>query len=191
MSESEVLVGFGSNLGDRSNLINRALKAISRLPETSLLKLSSLYETAPVGYLDQGAFLNGVVQLETSMPASELLGRLLAIEKSLGRERIERWGPRTVDLDILFFADRIIDEVDLIVPHPEMARRLFVLEPLCEIVPDWIHPGLCETVSALLNKHQISNPLEEPCRLVSSPLDVAHSKEKVADGIFYRYSESG
>jgi len=191
MSESEVLVGFGSNLGDRSRLINRALKAISRLPETSLLKLSSLYETAPVGYLEQGAFLNGIVQLKTLMSASELLACLLAIEKSLGRERIERWGPRTVDLDILFFADRIIDEVDLIVPHPEMARRLFVLEPLCEIVPDWIHPVLCETVSALLNKHQISNPLEEPCRLVSSPLDVAHSKEKVEDGIFYRYSESG
>jgi len=190
MSESEVLVGFGSNLGDRSLLINRALKALSCLSQTTLIKLSSLYETAPVGYLEQGAFLNGVVQLRTSMSASELLVCLLAIEKSLGRERLERWGPRTVDLDILFFADQVITETDLLVPHPELARRLFVLEPLCEIVPDLIHPVSGEAVSVLLNKHQISNPLEEPCRLVSAPLDIAQSKEKADDGIFYRYSES-
>ncbi len=191
MSESEVLVGFGSNLGDRSSLINRALQALSRLPQTSLEKLSSLYETAPVGYLEQGAFLNGAAQLKTSMSASQLLVALLAIEKSLGRERLKRWGPRTVDLDILFFADRIINETDLLVPHPELVRRLFVLEPLAEIVPDWIHPVYGETVAALLNKHQISNPLEGPCRLVSAPLDIAQSKEKADDGIFYRYSESG
>ncbi len=191
MSESEVLIGFGSNLGDRSHSINRALQALFRLAETSLLKLSSLYETAPVGYLEQGAFLNGVVQLKTTLSASQLLTTLLAIEKSLGRERLQRWGPRTVDLDILFFADRVINEADLLVPHPEIVRRLFVLEPLCEIVPDLVHPVNGETVADLLNKHQMSNPLEEPCRMVSAPLDIAQSKEKADDGIFYRYSESG
>lgn len=191
MSESEVLIGFGSNLGDRTRLINQALKALSELSQTSLTKLSSLYETAPVGYLEQGAFLNGVARIRTSLSAPVLLGQLLKIEKSLGRERLERWGPRTVDLDILFFADKIIDEVDLVVPHPELVNRLFVLEPLSEIVPDWQHPKFCETVSVLLNKFQQSHPLEEPCHLLSAPVDVTLSKEKVNDGIFYRYSESG
>ncbi|MCK5679261.1 2-amino-4-hydroxy-6-hydroxymethyldihydropteridine diphosphokinase [bacterium] len=190
MSESEVFVGFGSNLGDRSTLINQALKAVAGLPQTSIKKLSSLYETAPVGYLEQGAFLNGVVQIVTSLTASELLAHLLLIEKSLGRERVERWGPRTVDLDILFYGDQIIDEDDLVVPHSELVRRLFVLEPLCEIVPNWLHPEFCEAVSVLLNKYQQSHPLEEPCHMVSPPLDVSLSKEKVSNGIFYRYSES-
>ncbi len=190
MSESDALIGFGSNLGDRAHLINQALQALSELPQTSLLKLSSLYETAPVGYLEQGAFLNGVVCIRTALPAETLLQRLLKIENSLGRKRIERWGPRTVDLDILFFGDRIINTVDLVVPHPELVRRLFVLEPLNEIIPNWQHPKLCETVSVLLNKFQQSHPLEESCRLLSAPVDVALSKEKVNDGIFYRYSES-
>jgi len=190
MSESEVLVGFGSNLGDRAHLINQALQALSELPQTSLMKLSSLYETAPVGYLEQGAFLNGVACIKTALPAAILLQHLLKIENSLGRKRIERWGPRTVDLDIIFFGDRIITEVDLVVPHPELVRRLFVLEPLNEIVPDWQHPERGETVSVLLNKFQQSHPLEEPCRLLSAPVEDALSKEKVNDGIFYRYSES-
>ncbi len=190
MSESEALIGFGSNLGDRAHLINQALQALSELPQTALTKLSSLYETAPVGYLEQGAFLNGVACIRTALPAAALLKHLLAIEKSLGRKRIERWGPRTVDLDIIFFGDRIINDVDLVVPHPELIRRLFVLEPLNEIVPDWQHPELCESVSVLLNKFQQSHPLEEPCRLLSAPVDDALSKEKVNDGIFYRYSES-
>jgi 2-amino-4-hydroxy-6-hydroxymethyldihydropteridine diphosphokinase len=131
-----------------------------------------------------------VACVRTALPAAALLKYLLEIEKSLGRKRIERWGPRTVDLDIIFFGDRIIDEVDLVVPHPELVRRLFVLEPLNEIVPDWLHPGLGETVSVLLNNFQQSHPLEEPCRLLSAPVDVVLSKEKVNDGIFYRYSES-
>ena len=190
MSESEVLIGFGSNMGDRASLINQALQALSELSQISLVKLSSLYETAPVGYLEQGAFLNGVACVRTILPAATLLKRLLEIEKSLGRNRIERWGPRTVDLDILFFGDQIIAEADLVVPHPELVRRLFVLEPLCEIVPNWQHPELCEAVSVLLNKFQQSHPLEEPCRLLSAPVDVALSKERVNDGIFYRYSES-
>ncbi len=188
MSESDVVVGFGSNLGDRVQLINQALQALSELPRTALTKLSSLYETAPVGYLEQGAFLNGVVCIRTALPAAALLKSLLEIEKSLGRKRVERWGPRTVDLDIIFFADRIIKEIDLVVPHPELVRRLFVLEPLCDMVPDWQHPEHCETVSVLLSKFQQSHPAEEPCRWLSAPVDGALSKEKVNDGIFYRYS---
>ncbi len=190
MSESEVVIGFGSNLGDRAGLVNQALQALSELPRTTLTKLSSLYETVPVGYLEQGAFLNGVACVKTALPAAALLKSLLEIEKSLGRERIARWGPRTVDLDIIFFADRIINEVDLVVPHPELTRRLFVLEPLCEIAPVWRHPELDETVSVLLNKFQQSHPEAEPCRRLCAPVDGVLVKEKVNDGIFYRYSES-
>jgi 2-amino-4-hydroxy-6-hydroxymethyldihydropteridine diphosphokinase len=190
MAESEVLIGFGSNLGDRLQLINQALTALSNLPRVHMAKLSSLYETAPVGYLEQGAFLNGVVQIRTSLSASELLPALLAIETSLGRKRTERWGPRTVDLDILFYAGQIITGAELSIPHPELVRRLFVLEPLCEIVPGWIHPEYCETVTVLLHKYQMSCPLEEPCRLVGIPVDAARIREKEKDGIFYRYCES-
>ena len=188
MFECEISIGFGSNLGDRCAFINRALQALSDLPMTSLKKLSSLYETAPVGYLDQGAFLNGVVLVKSSLTALELLGRLLAIENSLGRVRKERWGPRTIDLDILFYGDNIIDEVDLQVPHPELGKRLFVLEPLHEIASIWLHPRCGGTISELLHKYQLSNPEEVPCKIVAGPPEVA--LDEVRDGIFYRYGQS-
>ena len=188
MSECEVLIGFGSNLGDRRALINQALQALSDLSATSLKTLSSLYETAPVGYLEQGAFLNGVVLVKSSLAASELLTQLLAIENSLGRVRKERWGPRTIDLDILFYGNKIIDEVDLVVPHPEIAERIFVLEPLNEIAPIWRHPQLGGTISELLHKYQLSHPEEVPCEIVAVPPEVA--LDEVRDGIFYRYSQS-
>ncbi len=187
ISACDLLIGFGSNLGDRCLLINQALQALSELPTTSLRELSSLYETAPVGYLDQGAFLNGVVLVKSSLTALELLERLLVIENSLGRVRKERWGPRTIDLDILFYGDKIIDEVDLLVPHPELGKRLFVLEPLHEIASTWLHPQFGGTISELLNKYQLSNPEEVPCRIVAGPPEVA--LDEVRDGIFYRYGQ--
>ena len=187
MPECKVFIGFGSNLGNRCALINQALQALSDLPTISLKKLSSLYETAPVGYLEQGAFLNGAILIKSSLAASELLERLLAIENTLGRVRKERWGPRTIDLDILFYGDQIIDEVDLLVPHPELGKRLFVLEPLHEIASTWLHPRFGGTISELLHKYQLSNPEEVPCRIVAGPPEVA--LDEVRDGIFYRYSQ--
>ena len=188
MPECKVFIGFGSNLGDRCALINQALQALSDLPTTSLKKLSSLYETAPVGYLEQGAFLNGVILIKSSLAASGLLEQLLAIENSLGRVRKERWGPRTIDLDILFYGDQVLDEVDLIVPHPELDKRIFVLEPLHEIAPAWRHPRLGGTISELLYQYQLKHPEEVPCRIVAAPPGV--TLNEVRDGIFYRYGQS-
>ena len=187
MSLHEVFIGFGSNLGDRCALINQALLALSRLPTTSLEKLSSLYETAPVGYLEQDSFLNGVVLVKGSLKASDLLERLLEIESSLGRVRKERWGPRTIDLDILFYGDAIIDAPDLHVPHPELFKRIFVLEPLYEIAPVWLHPGFGGTISELLHQYQLNHPKEEACRIVARSPGV--DLNEVSDGIFYRYGQ--
>ncbi|MBN2809343.1 MAG: 2-amino-4-hydroxy-6-hydroxymethyldihydropteridine diphosphokinase [Deltaproteobacteria bacterium] len=188
MSINEVFIGFGSNLGDRCALINKALSALAVLPATFLVKLSSLYETAPVGYLEQGAFLNGVIQVRSGLSAPALLERLLAIENTLGRVRKERWGPRTIDLDILFYGAAVISSPDLLVPHPELVRRRFVLEPLCEIAPAWRHPQLTVTIAELLHQYQLNNPDEIPCRIVAGALPVV--SHEVTDGIFYRYGQS-
>lgn len=188
MSEGKIFIGFGSNLGDRSALINQALQSLSDLPTTTIIKLSSLYETVPVGYLEQGGFLNGVVLVQSCLTAFELLERLLAIENQLGRVRKERWGPRTIDLDILFYGDSLIDEVALQVPHPELGKRLFVLEPLCELAPTWVHSQLDGTISELLYQYKLKYPEEVPGLIVAAP--PKFELNEVRDGIFYRYSQS-
>jgi 2-amino-4-hydroxy-6-hydroxymethyldihydropteridine diphosphokinase len=132
-------VGLGSNLGDREDNLRRALE---RLQELGPLRVSSIRETDPVGITDQPRFLNAVVELETDLPARELLERLLAIERELGRDRAEevRWGPRTIDLDLLLYGGETIDEPGLTVPHPRLAEREFVLEPLLELDPQLALP---------------------------------------------------
>jgi 2-amino-4-hydroxy-6-hydroxymethyldihydropteridine diphosphokinase len=127
-------VGLGSNLGDREENIRRALE---RLEELGSVRASGVRETDPVGVTDQPKFLNAVAELETGLPARELLERLLEIERQLGRNRAAetRWGPRTIDLDLLLFGDETIDEPGLTVPHPRLAERRFVLEPLHELDP--------------------------------------------------------
>jgi 2-amino-4-hydroxy-6-hydroxymethyldihydropteridine diphosphokinase len=127
-------IGLGSNLGDRARHI---ADAVAALVETgSLVRASSLYETAPVGGPKQGPYLNAVAVIDTDLSAQELLNRCLAVERDQGRERRERWGPRTLDLDILLYGDQVIDEESLRVPHPRMIERRFVLEPLLEVWPD-------------------------------------------------------
>ncbi len=185
-SEREVFIGFGSNLGDRWKLINQAIEAVTGLPQSRLVKLSSLYETAPVGYLDQGAFLNGVLQLRSLLPPRRLLEQLLAIESRLGRVRVERWGPRTIDLDIIIIGDEIIDREELKVPHPEMAGRRFVLEPLAELAPDLVHPVKQQTITEILNQFCQANPAAEAAFVVAPPVEAVH---EVKDGIFYRYRQ--
>jgi 2-amino-4-hydroxy-6-hydroxymethyldihydropteridine diphosphokinase len=132
-------IGLGSNLGDREGNLRAAL---ARLTELGEVRASSFRETDPVGVTDQPKFLNAAAELSTDLPARDLLDALLAIERDLGRDRAreERWGPRTLDLDLLLYGDDVIDEPGLTVPHPRLAERRFVLEPLHELAPGLLLP---------------------------------------------------
>jgi 2-amino-4-hydroxy-6-hydroxymethyldihydropteridine diphosphokinase len=143
-----VYLSLGSNLGDRAAQLRAA---IERLAEAGTVKATSgFYETEPVDFLDQPWFLNCVVALETFQTPRELLAHALAIEEGMGRRRTRDKGPRTIDIDILLFGDRVIDEPGLKVPHPAMQERRFVLEPLTEIAPGVIHPTIKKTAREML-----------------------------------------
>jgi 2-amino-4-hydroxy-6-hydroxymethyldihydropteridine diphosphokinase len=145
-----VYLSLGSNIGDREAHLREAIR---RLESTGKLRsLSSIYETEPVEFTDQPQFLNCAVALETSSTPEQLMLQLLTIEKAMGRQRIQKKGPRTIDLDILFFGDEVVDTPGLTIPHPAMQHRRFVLEPLAEIAPDAMHPGLRKTVRELLEE---------------------------------------
>jgi len=138
----QVYVGLGSNLADPRAQVERASRALAALPQTRLVQRSRLYRSAPWGRADQPEFVNAVVALQTELTPRELLEALLKIERAAGRARdATRWGPRVLDLDILVFGDRLIDEPGLHVPHPHLHERAFVLLPLAEIAPDLIVPG--------------------------------------------------
>ena len=130
-------VGLGSNLGDREEAIRRALGLLAASGEVRVVAVSSLRETDPVGYLDQPRFLNGAAAVETELGPGDLLARLLAVEAELGRRRDgPRFGPRTIDLDLLLYGSETVDEPDLVVPHPRLRERRFALEPLAELDPE-------------------------------------------------------
>ena len=131
-----VYLGLGSNLGDKKANLERAINALADHSQVRVLKVSSFYETAPVGYEAQPDFINAVAEVETTLKPEELLDLALNIEISMGRERTIRWGPRVIDIDILLYDDRCIDEDRLSVPHPRMFERKFVMEPLAEVAPD-------------------------------------------------------
>src|SRR5215510_341968 len=155
-----VFIGFGSNVGDRLDFCDRAVTLLSLLPHSQVSGVSLLYETEPVidhAQPGDGWFLNGVVQLETDITPNSLLTILREIERSLGRDEENRSGPRTIDLDILFYGQRIIDEPDLIIPHPRLHQRRFVLMPLSELDPLFVHPSLQRTVSQLLTEAKDSS----------------------------------
>ena len=158
-------IGLGSNLGEREAMIRQALEEITRLPATQLLRASSLYDTEPAGEVDQPNFLNAVAQIDTELTARQLLWNLLLIEKRLGRVRTQRWGPRTIDLDLLLYGNLIVEEPDLVVPHPELTRRSFVLVPLVELDPLLVHPGTGETLLSHLSRLTTRPPVKRGTRL--------------------------
>ncbi|APH15344.1 2-amino-4-hydroxy-6-hydroxymethyldihydropteridine diphosphokinase [Clostridium sporogenes] len=144
-------VAFGSNIGEKENYIKRALEKIEER-EIKIIKVSPIYETEPYGVLDQDSFLNGVVKIETNLTPENLIEVLLDIERQLDRVRERRWGPRTIDLDIIFYDDLIINEKDLVIPHKDMENREFVLKPLCDIDENFIHPVLKKSVRELYDR---------------------------------------
>lgn len=136
---NKVYLLIGGNIGDRLENIQLATNQIQKQCG-NIVQYSSLYETEAWGYTDQPLFLNQALLLETTLGATELMQQFLAIELNLGRKRHEPLGPRTIDIDIIYFNDEIISNDNLTIPHPRMAQRNFVLIPICEIAPDYIHP---------------------------------------------------
>ena len=146
---TRVAVGLGSNVGDRRANIQGAIDRLNEIAD--LAGLSQMYETAPIGGPEQDDFLNAVALVDTDATPRRLLDHLLRIEAELGRERRERWDPRTIDLDIILFGDLIVDEPGLTVPHPELGNRRFVIDPLLEVWPDAVLPD--GTTVASLRPH--------------------------------------
>ncbi len=137
-----VAVGIGSNQGESIRTCLDVFELLRKHPEIHILKVSSLYRTKPVGFAGQNWFINAAALLQTALEPEDLLETLLAVEQDFGRVRTIKWGPRTLDLDILYYGDKRVDSPRLTIPHPLMHERLFVLAPLAEIDPGWVHPML-------------------------------------------------
>jgi 2-amino-4-hydroxy-6-hydroxymethyldihydropteridine diphosphokinase len=147
-------VALGSNLsskfGDRAGNLQEAIRRLGQLGAVEAV--SSFHDTEPVGYTDQPRFLNGALVLKTALNPRELMRALLSIEREMGRERVIAKGPRVIDLDLLFYDGQVANTAELTLPHPEMQNRRFVLEPLVEIAPDWIHPVLGTSAGEMLRR---------------------------------------
>ena len=143
-------LGLGSNEGNRHQYLLEAIQILNQHDEVHVANQSMVHETAPVSHIEQGDFLNQIVQVETALDPPSLLRVCLDTETSLGRVREERWGPRTIDIDILFYGDEIIQLNGLTIPHPEVHKRSFMLTPLAEIAPEHVHPVLKSSIAAML-----------------------------------------
>ncbi len=143
-------LGLGSNLGDKLKFITKAIDQISKLKNVRITRTSSMIVTAPYGKTDQPDFINCVIELDTDLLPEELLKKCLYIENQLGRIRKEKWGPRTIDIDMLFYEGEIINTELLVLPHPQLHKREFVLTSLNELCPDLIHPVLNKKISDIL-----------------------------------------
>ncbi|MCX5950868.1 MAG: 2-amino-4-hydroxy-6-hydroxymethyldihydropteridine diphosphokinase [Cyanobacteria bacterium] len=148
---SRAAIALGSNIGNSASILKDALKALDQHPQVSLVRHSSWYRTVPVGPV-QDDFLNGCALLETDLTAAALLELLLSTEQDFGRIRLEHWGPRSLDLDLILYGNQVIATERLQVPHPRLAERSFVLTPLAEIAPEWIEPTSGKTISELASQ---------------------------------------
>lgn len=149
---STAFISIGSNIGDKNYNLDKAIELLCGNDEVKLVKKSSYLKTEPWGYEDQEEFLNCAIEVKTILSSRELLEKMQSIEKEMKRERIIKWGPRVIDLDIIFFNNEINNEEDLVIPHPRMEERKFVLEPLCEIAPNMMHPVLNKRVWKILDE---------------------------------------
>lgn len=145
-------IGIGSNLKSPAENCLRTIELLNAHSNLTLVARSSLYQSEPFGITDQDWFVNSVVQLTTSLSPEQLLQACLSIEQAMGRTRAEKWGPRIIDLDILFYDDLILKQDGLEIPHPGIAERSFVLAPMCEIAPEFIHPKLKKSIQILLTE---------------------------------------
>jgi len=143
-------IGIGGNMGDKEKNVVGAIEHINRFPHTKVTKTSKFYETTPVGYLAQDDFLNCAIEVKTLLEPLELIRFLLSVEVEFKRERVIRWGPRTIDLDVLLYDNIISSLEEIIIPHPRMQERMFVLEPLCDIAPYAMHPILNKPIIQLV-----------------------------------------
>jgi len=161
--KNTAFLGIGANLGDRAETLRLAVAKLNAHEQINVEAVSSVYETGPVGVLDQPDFLNAVVQVETSLTAQALLDALLETELFFGRKRLKKWGPRILDLDVLLFGEAVIDEPGLTVPHPYLHVRGFVLYPLCDLIAGEKHPVLGCSFASLLKEvddgavHRVEN----------------------------------
>jgi 2-amino-4-hydroxy-6-hydroxymethyldihydropteridine diphosphokinase len=146
---SQVLLSLGTNLGERRQNLRRAVRALDR--EMAVTAVSPVYETEPWGESDQPDFLNICLAATTTQPPRQLLKSIKQIEQDLGREETYRWGPRLIDIDIIFYDEVVVAEEGLNIPHARLADRAFVLAPLADIAPDWVHPITGKTVVEMLN----------------------------------------
>ena len=159
-----IYLGLGSNIGDKIGFINAAVREISKMSNTKVLKSSSIYKTEPWGVTNQDYFLNSVLEIETNFTPSELLSEIKKIESLLGRKKRQKWFEREIDIDILFFNNLVFKSGNIEIPHPEIPKRNFVLVPLCELNPGLIHPVLNCTVKELLENSKDNSGVIKFCK---------------------------
>ncbi len=147
---AKVFLGLGSNIGDRKKYLEEAIQGIKNIPGTKVLKLSSVYETEPWGFSEQEEYLNAVIEIETQQAYEKLLKEVKGIEIILGRDKTDKWKSRKIDIDILFYGDLVYEDENLHIPHKHIEDRNFVLVPLNEIEPDFVHPITKKKISEIL-----------------------------------------